>query len=982
MRKTKRPATAFARKSLVIATEIAIALMAAPVALAQTSDRVERIEITGSRIPSPNLESASPVAVITAQDIKMEGITRVEDMLNSLPQVFADFGANLSNGSQGTATVNLRNLGATRTLVLMNGKRLPSGSPRPNTAAYPPDLNQIPAPLIQRIEVLTGGASAVYGSDAVAGVVNFIMRDNFEGVQGDVSYSWYQHSQHNFMGPILAARAATNPAEFRVPGDLSSGGESTEVSLLLGGNFANGKGNATIFLDYKKDQPLLQAAYDYSACATGINAAGTAFTCGGSSTNATGRFFNLNTGASLTIANAAGGVRPFAAATDQFNFAPYNYFQRPDTRYGFAASAHYDLNPHVRPYVEFMYHDSSTQAQIAPSGIFFGNDVFTLRANNPLLSQAFMTAAGITATTPQDYFIGRRNVEGGGRIDDIRHTSARTVAGIKGDILKHWDYDIFMQTSRVNYSEVYRNEFSRIRSLRALDVVADPVTGAPVCASVLNGVDPNCVPLDIFHVGGVTPAALAYVQTPGFQRGETVQRIQGATLSTDLGNYGYRFPGSKQGIGFAIGAERRVEKISFEADSLFNSGDLAGQGGPTNDLAGQYTVRDFFGEVRIPIRDFVSLSGSYRYSDYSTGKTTDSYGLGIEVTPIRTVKVRGSYQQAVRAANVVELFAAQGLGLFNMATDPCGTDPATQPVPTATQAECARSGLSAANYGSPVLISPAGQYNAIFGGNPNLNPETAKTYTLGLVFTPARNLSATIDWFDITVEDIVGIVTPALAVNQCIAAGQLCSLLNRDPRTGALWVSGGFVTATNANLGSLKTSGLDIAINYNHGLGRWGGLGLSFVGTYVDKLITEPIPGGGDYDCVGLVGATCGTPIPKWRHKLRATWTAPWKFDLALTWRHLDEVKVDLSSSNPLLAGAFAPVVEKMGARDYLDIAVSFNLLKNFAVRAGVNNVFDRDPPITDSVGIAGAPFGNGNTFPQVYDSLGRKFFVGATVNF
>ena len=315
MSRTKRPANAFARKSCVIATEIALALMAAPLALAQTAERGERIEVTGTRIPSPNIESTSPVAVVTAQDIKIEGVTRIEDMLNSLPQVFADFGASISNGATGTATVNLRNLGVTRTLVLMNGRRLPIGSPAPFTANYAPDLNQIPTPLIQRIEVLTGGASAVYGSDALAGVVNFIMRDNFEGVQGEINYSFYQHSQGNDLAAVVAGRQATNPSQFSVPGDISRTGDSSEANLLIGGNFANGKGNATVFFDYKKDHPVLQSQYDYSACSTGVNAAGTGFTCGGSSTSYPGRFVNGVTGASFTIADAAGNVRPFTANT-------------------------------------------------------------------------------------------------------------------------------------------------------------------------------------------------------------------------------------------------------------------------------------------------------------------------------------------------------------------------------------------------------------------------------------------------------------------------------------------------------------------------------------------------------------------------------------------------------------------------------------------------------------------------------------------
>ena len=984
MSRTKRPANAFARKTCVIATELALALSAAPLAFAQ-AERGERIEVTGTRIPSPNIESTSPVAVVTAADIKLEGATRIEDMLNSLPQVFADFGATISNGATGTATVNLRNLGATRTLVLMNGRRLPIGSPAPFTANYAPDLNQIPTPLIQRVEVLTGGASAIYGSDAVAGVVNFIMRDNFEGVQGEVNYSFYNHKQSNSLASVVAAREATNPAQFHVPGDISRTGDSTEANLLIGGNFANGKGNATIFFDYKKDKPVLQSQYDYSACSTGTGQGGTVFTCGGSSTSFPGRFLNGVTGASFTIADANGGVRPFLAATDQFNFAPYNYYQRPDERYGFNAFAHYDITPHARMYGEFGFHDSHTLAQIAPSGIFAFQEVF-MTADNPMLSAAFRNAFGITATTAGDVLIARRNFEGGGRIADIRHTSFRTVLGVKGDILKNWDYDLYMQTAKVIYQQEYRNDFSIARIVRALDVVTDPATGAPACRSALDGTDPACVPYNIFRLGGVTQAALNYLQTPGFGTGSTEQHIQGATLSTDLGNYGIKLPTAKSGIGFAIGAERRVEKLGVEFDVEFASGDLAGQGGPTQNLAGQYTVLDYFGEVRVPIMEgrpgveLLSVNASYRYSDYNTGKQTDSYGIGVEYAPVKLVKMRGSYQQAVRAPNIVELFAVQGAGLFNMGVDPCGIGG------TATLAQCANSGITAAQYRTEILNSPAGQYTANFGGNPTLDPETAKTYTAGIVLQPLRNLSATLDWFDIKVDKLInsaGIPSP-LVITQCVFSNQLCNLIHRGPR-GTLWGQGlaqGYVEATTVNTGSLSTKGLDVSVNYNQNLAAYGGLGISFLGTWVKELNTEPIPGGGEYNCAGLFGVTCGTPIPKWRHKLRATWTTPWIFDLALTWRHLDKVKIDSSSSNPLLNGAFDVVTAEMGKRDYFDISGSVNLTKKITLRAGVNNLFDKDPPIGDSTGVIGAPFGNGNTYPQVYDALGRKIFASITVQF
>jgi outer membrane receptor protein involved in Fe transport len=343
------------------------------------------------------------------------------------------------------------------------------------------------------------------------------------------------------------------------------------------------------------------------------------------------------------------------------------------------------------------------------------------------------------------------------------------------------------------------------------------------------------------------------------------------------------------------------------------------------------------------------------------------------------VKLRGSFQQAVRAANVIEMFQAQGLQLFGMTSDPC-----SGPSPTATAAQCARSGLTAAQYGGVLLTSPAAQYNSLAGGNPALEPETAKTYTAGIVLTPMRNFSATIDYFNIKVEDVIGVLPPNLVVTQCIFSGQFCDLVHRG-LGGTLWSDpSGFVTATNINIAKLKTSGWDIAINYNYNVGRYGGLGFSFIGTKLDKLSTEPIPGLGEYDCVGFHGGTCGTPTPEWRHKFRVVWSAPWKFDLATTWRHVGKVKIDTLNSSPLLQdlAATAPITENVGARDYFDLALTFNVLKQVSIRAGVNNVFDRDPPTFNSSGGQAVVFGNGNTYPQVYDCCGRKFFVGTTINF
>jgi iron complex outermembrane recepter protein len=965
---------------------LALTMLAAQSAYAQqtappdSGQKVEKIEVTGSRLPAPNLEGASPVTVIDAQTIKIDGVRSVENLLNNLPQVFADQGGSVSNGSSGTATVNLRGLGPTRTLVLVNGRRLPGGTPRTGNSSVAPDLNQVPAPLIKRIEVLTGGAGAVYGSDAVAGVVNFIMNNKFEGVQVEFNQSFYNHQQQNPNGvqDILRARAAGNAAQFVVPGDKSSDGKIYDANILIGSNFDNGKGNATVFFSYKKEDALLQSERDFSSCTLGSS--NTAFNCAGSSTTSPARLLLLSTGASRVVTNAAGNTRAFNGVTDQYNFGPLNYYQRPSERYGFNASANYDLSNKVNLYSEFSFHDDRTVAQIAPSGIFFGNRTFNINFENPLLSADLrrdfaLTAPGDTAAI----FIGRRNIEGGGRQDDIRHTSFRTVLGLKGEFANFWNYDVSMQTARVVYQETYKNEFSNARSLNALNVVAGP-GGVPTCQSVIDGTDPNCIPYNVFSTSGVTPAALAYIQVPGFQKGETSQTIATGNISADLGGYGVKSPLAKNGIGVSFGLEQRTEKLELNVDTAFQTGDLAGQGGSLLDTVGKYTVKEFYLESRIPLiegkpfAEMLSVNGSYRRSDYSVNQKTDSYGFGIEWAPIKAIRARGSYQQAARAANVHELFDQQTLGLYNNSADPCAGS-----APTATLAQCQRTGVTSAQYGN-IIDSPAGQYNSLNGGNPNLKPETSKSYTLGLVIEPTRNMNATIDFFNIKLNDAISTLPSPIVLQQCLATGAFCGLITRD-QIGSLWASpAARIVATNINIAKVTTTGIDIGFNYSQKLAGYGGLSVGFNGTYLSKFENEPIPGT-SYDCKGLHGTVCGTPAPKWRHKLRGTWSTPWNVDMSLTWRHIDKVDFEGITSNPTLTTPTNEIDRTLGAREYFDLAASWNATKKLTFSGGINNLLDKDPPITRSNNLS-AVFGNGNTYPQVYDALGRRIFINATYKF
>ncbi len=418
------------------------------VAYSQTVVPLAPTQVTGSRIVSPNITSTSPITQLTAADIKIEGINNVENLLNNLPQVFADFGGNIANGATGTATVNLRNLGSQRTLVLVNGRRLPAGSP----TFYPTDLNEIPAPLVERLEILTGGASAIYGSDAIAGVVNFIMKQNFQGLQLQFDDSFYQHNQHNGLADVIAGRAATNPAQFSVPGDISSTGNLYDASITFGGNFADNRGKRDHVLPLHEAGPGQGERVRLQRVRDRLD--GRRQQCA--------QLFRLRHGEPAAIHrparqrdDAGGGVTfgpngtlvPFTA-NNQFQLRAVQLLPAPDERYGFNAFAHFDVNDHARVYGEFSFNDDHTSAVIAPSGIFQTEQ--TLTNDNPLLSQTFKNAFGITPTVNGDLLIGKRNEEGGGRDDDRRHTSFRGVLGVKGDVFKNWDYDVFVQTGKVH----------------------------------------------------------------------------------------------------------------------------------------------------------------------------------------------------------------------------------------------------------------------------------------------------------------------------------------------------------------------------------------------------------------------------------------------------------------------------------------------------------------------------------------------------
>jgi len=975
------------------------------------SSVLNEVVVTGSRLPSPNLEGITPVTTVTNEEIKAAGVTRIEDLLNNLPQVVADFGGNLSNGATGAATVNLRGLGAQRTLVLVNSRRLMPGDPTQNGNATP-DLNQIPAALIDRIDVLTGGASAVYGADAVAGVVNFIMNDHFEGVKIDANYSFNQHSQHNDeIQGLLAAR------NFAQPASNVRDGYAKDVTVIVGGNFADDRGNVTAYVGYRNLSALTQAQRDFSACSLG---SGAKFTCAGSSTSALGRFFG-NDGEDGVFGNGGdytiGPNRTFIASTsaNRFNFAPFNYYQRADERYTAGLFGHLDMNDHARVYTEFMFMDDRTIGQVAPSGAFLGsgNAVdpatggvdgnWTVNCNNPLLSAqqrsiicvpAGIDADGnpfpstIDAAGNTQVSFGRRNVEGGPRFDDLGHTAYRAVLGLKGEFAKGWTYDVYGLFGTTRLSENFNNDVSVFKLSNALQVVTDPATGNIVCKANANGANaaPGCVPYDIWSLGGVTPAAVAYIAEPGLTQGATTERVVSGSVTGDLGQHGVKTPWAADGLVINVGSEYRQEKSELIVDEAFRTGDLAGQGAPTLPLSAQFHLWEGFTEARMPIiqdarfAKTLSVEAGYRYSDYSLGFNTNTYKFGVDWAPVSDVRLRSSYQRAVRAPNIQELYLPAKVQLDG------STDPCAGPTPTPTAAQCAFSGVTAAQYGH-IVENGAGQYNGLTGGNANLVPEISDTFAFGLAFTPGflPGFTATIDYFDIKVKKVIGPYGADFIVNTCVNTGNplYCGFVHRSPSNGSLWIGpSGYIEDKNFNLGSLATKGVDLTLDYHLDAGGLGRMDFSLFGTYVKDFITEPAPGELKYDCAGLYGATCGVPTPKWRHKFRTTWTTPLEgLSASLQWRHISAVRLDTTSSNPQLKGTVLLTDRELGSREYIDLSGAYMFAKNYTFRLGINNILDKDPPLLGSTNLPGV-FGSGNTFPQVYDTLGRFIFMNLTMNF
>jgi outer membrane receptor protein involved in Fe transport len=970
-------AGAFASPAFAQATPPSSSPEAAQAAVEEAVSDVPQTDIvvTGSRIRRPDLEGSSPTAVVSAEEFSIQaGAANVENILNDLPQVTATQTATSNNPGGGTATVNLRNLGSQRTLVMVDGRRYMSFD-----VTQVVDLNTIPGALIDRVDIVTGGQSAVYGSDAIAGVVNFIMKRNFTGVQLDSSVTMTQK------------------------GD----GQIFDTSLTLGTNFADNRGNVTVFGGYTKRQPTFAGERDFSFFALNdtVDANGSPILQpGGSGSTPRGRIniAGLGTASGLGCNNQTfnpDGTATCFTSTTAYNFNPVNYLQVPQERFMTALMGEYEINDHFVPYIEGQFANNRVLAQLAGTPIsngspFAGNTSGTvgplnLLVNSPFFAPSVRASLAALDTDGNGYVsapsFGFRTITVP-RINKDERNAFRLLAGMKGDLFAGFDYDGYYMYSRTKNSQRQLGNIRIDNFLAAAsnNVFFNSLTGATrttpaagfelACGTAAQRAA-GCVPANLFGEGNISSEAEDFIGLAATNLEEYATQVASvAFTNNDLFDLG------AGGIGVAFGAEWRKEAGAIEPDTFLASGNVAGFN-PGEPTAGSYTVREFFAETRVPLLkdNFIhklELNGAVRSSTYSNAPgNVVSYNAGAEFGPTRDLTFRGQYAKTVRGPSVNELFLGNTVS-FNGNNDQCGTPAAIPAGPLRNI--CLAQGVPAASVGNPAIQDPNSINPLTFlGGNEDLVEESAKTLTLGVVLTPTflPRFSATVDFYKIKIDGFITTVGTDTIGTLCFENFNqaYCDLITRNS-LGEVET----ITDTLSNSGGLKTSGIDVSAGYYHPLGRFlwadsGRLGFSFSGSRLLKSDTIPVVGLDTViKCVGRFGNQCGVPTPKWRHTLRTT-LGLGAVRLSGQWRYIGKSRDDDDASDY--------AVENIKAFNYFDATTTFDVGDHYEMNVGVSNIFDKKPPI-GATAQSGGSFEQSNTFPTMYDVLGRSFFVSGKLKF
>jgi len=898
------------------------------------------IVVTGSRIARPDLAAASPVTTISAAAFQENNAVSVEKLLSQNPQFVPAMNSTVNNGNPGVATVDIRGLGENRTLVLVDGKRMVSYDSNGIV-----DVNSIPVALISRVDVLTGGASAVYGSDAVSGVVNFVLNDKFEGLQLDAS------------------------------SELTSRGDGAVYNVAATGGVKLGdRGHVVLSAGYTKRNTVYQGSRKFANPARFSDD----LSPGGSSTaNPTVIDNTFDTsGNNYYQVNSSGEFVPYY---QPYNYAPPNYLIVPQERYNVMGLWNYELTDSVEFFGRANYMRSKVNTQSAPTGTFgYGFDInpdnayLTSDTYNLLFNSPLSTINSDGSTTVN---IRRRITESGGRTTKYDNKAWQVVGGLRGKV-SDLNWEVFAQYSSTKRNIDYLNDITYNRVAQALDAVQG-ANGAE-CRDPSNG----CVPINLFSTTPLTSEQLAFILTGGKQLDKTNQFVAGGSLSGDIS--GLTMPWTDKPVAFAVGVEYRREEASTAVDDAYASGDLIGYGQGYNLAPYHFNTKEIFGELRIPLisdKPFFETLGlelGYRYSDYSTVGGVHAFKAGGDWSPVRGVRFRGMFQRAVRAPNIYELTAPPVSTIDNLASDPCS---GSNPVGNATLTNlCIATGAPAnliGNIAGPV----AGQINAFSGGNRDLKAEKSDTITLGVVINPAqvRGLTLSVDYFNIKIKNAIDVLggSPQNVVDGCYLVTQdinsaYCQAITRNALSGSL--SGDIAYGVNQayfNSAFLQTKGIDVGFGYQRELGN-GNVSFSLNGTWLDTYMKKGASFAPAVECAGKFGFACNlAPMPKWKHVATLTYAAD-SWSLMGRWRFIGKVSQD--SGTDIL-------VSKIGAQSYFDVTATADIGDRFTFRVGVQNLLDKQPPVVGAE-AGGTAYNAANTFPTVYDVLGATLFAGITAKF
>jgi outer membrane receptor protein involved in Fe transport len=994
-----RPGTR--RLAACAALAASLLLAAVPAALAQdqddaaTPEDLEEIVVTGSRLTRTGFETPTPVIVIGAPQIRTATTPALGDLLNELPQLRSTFGLNNSSrfiGTAGIGSLDLRGLGTERTLVLVNGRRHVSASEGTQTV----DVNSIPADMIERIEVITGANSAVYGADAVAGVVNFILKDDFEGT---------------------SIRTSAGDA-------ADSGFGRTSIAVTTGHNFAEDRGNVIFSVGYDQ-QDLLTAGQrggDYLRSFGQV-----ANPDDGDTIDANGIQIDDGIPDNITVPNAGiwaispGGAFPFDLGgyinpDGSFTPIPFGEFEFIDgancggdgctpidldtfqvlqaefERFTLDANFTYQLTDDVEWFFESRYANVDGAQQFQPS-FDFGPVIPIFRDNafvSPSLGAA-MDAAGLTVAG-----MTRFNFDVGLRQELNNRETFRGVTGLRGDLGEDWNYEVFANYGRTTVERVNLNNRIDERWAAATDAVFVDQAGADAinASGLLNGVAAGdivcratlqeaqgvvtglpsfaydgCIPLNVMGDGAPSAEAVEWVNSTATGLAE-IQQVQASAVLTNE----ELFQAWAGPIGAVLGVEFRDEKSFVRGDSLSALGNTF-----FNNLAdtrGRYDVSELFTEISVPLlrdaplaRD-LTIEGAARYSDYSTIGETFTWNGRLNWQPFDELRFRFNVGEALRAPNIGDLFSPAGENFANI-DDPCDQ----QNLDEGRNGRNVRiANCQALGIADPENFDSLDEQSIqlLQGGNPNLNEEEAETFTVGVVYAPGwlDGLQLSLDWYDIEITDAISLTGSQAILDRCVddpngIDNQFCALVTRDD-TGNIALLRNFPL----NLNTFKTSGLDAEVDYTVDFGDFT-LGNRLVASYLDERVFFL----NSDDDVDDVTGELGDPELELSYRGTLNWH-DWEFFLEARW--IDEMFIE---EQELLFGSATnndpnPDVSDNTVADattYVDLGGSFSFDNGIRVGFTVDNVFDQDPPF----GL----FGNGGN-DGIYDTIGRFYSLRASWEF